>query len=114
MIRIPIGVMDRCIHIQSETSSRGTDGSWVKAWTNLTTKVIRAAYEYKSGMERFEADQEQANRLVTWTIHYRSDVDESCRIVHNTDIYDIEAVEELGRKVYLKLYARKKSIYQEQ
>jgi SPP1 family predicted phage head-tail adaptor len=112
MIRIPIGMMDRCITLQNEVKTRGTDGSWLKSWS--TIKRVRAAYDYRSGAERFEADQEQANRVVTWTIRYRSDVDEKCRIVHGSDIYDIESVEELGRRNYLKLYARKKSIYQEQ
>jgi head-tail adaptor len=52
--------------------------------------------------------------MITWTIRYLPDIDETCRIKHGSDIYDIVNIEELGRKRYLRLHAVKKTVYQEQ
>ena len=112
MITIPLGMMDRCIYLQFETTARGADGSFLKSWSDIA--FVRAAYNYKSGRETFEANQETAVRMVTWTIRYLPDIDETCRIKHGSDIYDIVNVEELGRKRYLRLHAVKKTVYQEQ
>jgi SPP1 family predicted phage head-tail adaptor len=112
MITIPLGLMDRCITLQYESTARGADGSFLKSWASLG--VIRAAYNYRSGGEKFEMDQETAVRMVTWTIRYIADVDETWRIKHGSDLYDIVNVEELGRKKYLKLHSIKKTVYQEQ
>jgi len=111
-MRIPIGKMDRCITVQKETSTRGTDGSFKKVWTKLAD--LRAGYNWKSGNERFEVDQEQAVRNVTWVIRYNSAIDERCRVVRGSDTFDIVSVEEIGRKAYMRLYCVKKTVYQEQ
>lgn len=113
MITIPLGMMDRCVWLESEVTQRGTDGNWTKVWTQATAKAIRAAYEYRSGGERIEANQEQGNRVVSWTIRYIDGVTERWRLLHKNDIYDIESVEEIGKRRYLRLWCRKKTVYQE-
>jgi len=109
---IPIGKMDRCITLQKETQTRGTDGSYKKTWSDM--HVVRAAYQYRSGGETFEGAQETAIRQIKWTTRFIPTVDETYRIKHLTDLYDIVNIEMDGRKQYMTMYAVKKTVYQEQ
>jgi SPP1 family predicted phage head-tail adaptor len=108
---IPVGKMDRCITLQQQTESRGTDGSYSKTWGDVYK--VRAAYNYKGGGETFEGDQETAVRTIKWTTRYLSGVDETWRIKHGADLYDIINVEFEGRKGSMTLHSIKKSVYQE-
>lgn len=108
---IPIGYMDRCITLQQQTETRAVDGGYGKTWADMY--ILRAAYNYRSGGERFEGDQETAIRTVTWTIRYISGVDEMWRVEYGDELYDIVNVELMGRKRYMVLHCVKKTLYQE-
>lgn len=108
---IPIGAMDRCIVLQSVTETRGTDGSYGKTWSDAHS--VKAAYNYRSGGEAFEGDQETAYRVVTFTTRYLDSVDETWRVKHGTDLYDIVNVQLDGRRKYMVLHCVKKTVYQE-
>lgn len=108
---IPIGRMDRCVILQKATLSRETDGSYLKTWADSIS--ARAAYNYKGGSEVFQADQETAIRTVKWTMRYAKGVDETYRLKHGSDLYDIINVELVGRDRYMDLHCIKKTVYQE-
>lgn len=108
---IPVGYMDRCVVLQQMTETRGADGSYGKTWADVHT--MKAAYNYRSGAERFEGDQETAVRLVTFTMRYLDAVDETWRLKQGSDLYDIVNVELYGRRRYMVLQVVKKTVYQE-
>jgi SPP1 family predicted phage head-tail adaptor len=108
----PISQLDRCITLQNETQTRGIDGSWKKTWATLYT--TKAAYNYRTGTERMEASQEQGVNTCSFTVRYQTGITEKCRVVYDSENYDIVSVEEVGRKKYLVLFCVKKTVYQEQ
>jgi SPP1 family predicted phage head-tail adaptor len=99
-----LGDLKRPITIESFTVSTDDNGQEIKTWADLDTVWGKLAYE--SGGESFEADQRVAKRVVKWTIRYRDDVDETCRIHYDSKYFNIIAIERVHRKRFLILKCR--------
>jgi len=80
-------------------------GQRIAVWSTLATVWAKVAYE--SGKEVYEADQKVAERVVKFIVRYRT-LNETMRVVYDSYVYDITAIEEIDRKRYLVLRTLKK------
>ena len=97
------GKLDRRITIQSPTSTRDGAGQPVEAWALLAT--VWARVEHLRGKEPFQGQEFNAQRTSVFTIRYRTDLDETMRIIFDGDTYDILAIAEKGRREGLEITA---------
>jgi SPP1 family predicted phage head-tail adaptor len=98
-----IGRLDERITIESYTEANNAMGEPGKTWTTLAT--VWANVRPLRGSERFVAQQVHAERTLVFTIRHRSDIDETMRIVHDSDNYDIQALIEIGRHQFWEIHA---------
>ena len=108
------GKMDRYISIEQYSNSRTTSGAVKKTWTKLAD--IWAQIEYKTGGEKFEANQEQGFNTVEFTTRFCAAINanEKQRILYNSEYFDIIYVNVLERDKYYKLITKRKTVWQEQ
>jgi SPP1 family predicted phage head-tail adaptor len=99
-----LGDLDRRIVIEQYTTTTDAYGQRVESWTTFAT--VWAKIMYEGGGEDFEAEQKTANRIVKFLIRYAS-VTEKMRVSYASAYYDIENIEEVGRKNYLVLRCKK-------
>ena len=110
---MPIGKLNRCITLERKTVVRDSFGGTATTWATLV--IVRAAYNYRTGRETFEAAQETSIDDVKFTIRYRSDITAGdTRVVYDSETYDILGIGEDEKRRYLNLTCRKKSVNQEQ
>lgn len=102
-----VGRLDRRITIQRP--QYGTDDSnqkLITGWVDvLANPVVYAQVEDKSGGEVFQADQLTGVKVTVFTIRYREDLSILFRIVYRGLTYDIQNIEEVSRKRFLKITA---------
>jgi len=97
------GRLDRRISLQSQAVSVSGNGERTAgAWTSYATNVP-AEERQQSAREIMASGTEQAQITMAFIIRYREDVTTRHRAVYNGDIYDIEAVREIGRREGLEL-----------
>ena len=101
-----IGNLDRRITVQTSTTSTDAVGQPIETWA--TYRKAWAMLTYDRGDEYFEADQKTAVRIVKFIIRYDSGVTEKMRICYGSGLYDIRAIEEIGRQKYLVLKTEKR------
>lgn len=84
------GDLNREILLQSPNAGQDQFGQPVTTWTDFAT--VRAAINDASGRQFASAQAEQNAVYTAITIRYLPGVTASMRVVHGTDVYDIEAV----------------------
>jgi len=113
------GTLDRTIAIQRVTITQSPSGEERETWSTLSTRPAR--YEWLDGTERFGGDQFVAKGQVAFTVRWSTaiaDVSPLDRIVYpasalanspteplNNKLYDIIAVQEVGRNEALRIIA---------
>ena len=90
------GKMDRLITIEQATSTRDTVGDAVPTWSTFATVWARKVRS--RGTEQFKAERETAEREIRLEIRYLAGLDETMRIRFDGQIFDIEDLEEIGRR----------------
>lgn len=95
------GRMDRRIVLQSVSRTQDAAGEPIETWAALAT--VWADVSPIRGNERFVDNQEKAERTTRFRIRHRSDITADNRISYGGNIYDIEAVMELGREEGLEI-----------
>ncbi|HEX9904627.1 MAG TPA: phage head closure protein [Propylenella sp.] len=96
------GDMDRRITIRSIAVVNNTRGEPIATEaTFLANEPARV--RQKSGRELVVSDQIQAERTTEFTVRYRAGFEETMRITYEGDDYDILAIEEIGRRHWLRL-----------
>lgn len=101
------GQLDRRITIQQFATSPDSFGQPIETWTDVA--VVWAQITAESGGESYAAEQRTAKQVVTFTVRYRAGIrPKSHRVVYDGEIYDVENVEEIGRRegLAIKAYAR--------
>ena len=91
--------MDRRITIQRATLSANPYGERAETWGTLATVWAQVQYRVGGG-ESLQSDQVFSEQRVNFIVRYSSDVSSvkpSDRINYNSDIYEIERVQEIGR-----------------
>tara|TARA_R110000850_G_scaffold266393_1_gene396696 strand:- start:107 stop:439 length:333 start_codon:yes stop_codon:yes gene_type:complete len=100
------GRMDRRIVIQRATLTTNNYGERAEAWGTLATVWADVLYKLGSGSESIQSEQILSKQPINFTIRYSqavSGVRPSDRISYNGDIYQIEAVQEIGRNEGLRV-----------
>ena len=98
--------LDRIITIQQRTVARDPSfGGEIVTWVDLDE--VWASFRPRTATERFENESniELASNTAAFRVRYRSDVDETMRIVHDGHEWDIEGIVEVGRRDKLDLIA---------
>ena len=100
-----IGKLDRKITIQFRSLAQDAYGESLKAFTSSAS--VWAMIETKPrGKEKVSNGLETSQQLVNFLIRYSSDVDDVTsgdRVLYNSQLYDIESVQEVGRNLSLRL-----------
>jgi len=99
--KIDSGMLDRPITFYSPSIARSVTGhadiTFVSAGTDFAYRVDGVPSEDEKNY------QETSSAYVTFTVRYRSDVKPSWQIDDNGIRYDVEGVQEVGRRLYLNI-----------
>tara|TARA_R100001015_G_C4449615_1_gene40225 strand:+ start:15 stop:341 length:327 start_codon:yes stop_codon:yes gene_type:complete len=100
-----IGKLDRKITIQFRSISQNDYGEAVAAFSSSAS--VWAMLETKPrGKEKVNNGIETSQQVVSFLIRYSTAVDDVTngdRVLYNTQYYDIESVQEVGRNLSLRL-----------
>ncbi len=98
---------DTCT-IQVVTRTADGRGGWTEAWTDTYTSVACRLVPMAAGWGEVR-ESEQITSLTTWilTVAYNQTIDESMRVVHDSETYEVERMEDThsnrtARRVYLR------------
>lgn len=81
--------------IQTLTRTRDDQGGWTEAWANTYTSVACRLYpETASQKERIGAEQIQAITNWIFTVAHDQAIDETMRVVHDSQTYEVARVED--------------------
>lgn len=91
-----IGRLDRKITIEERTPSANTTGEVEFTWSTYTT--LWAEVMPVRGNDRFEQMRNTNTTVKRFKVRYTSGLDESMRVVYNSQNYDILEIAELDRE----------------
>ena len=87
------GALRHSIHIQRRT---GGHDEWnspkPQAWENITAKPIWANVRFLSGSESIKAGADVSTVRASIRIRWRAGVDAGMRVLHQGQVFDVEAV----------------------
>jgi len=98
---------DTCT-LQSVTRASDSQGGWTETWANAATSVsCRVMPQTSRQIETVEGEQVQAVTRWIMTVAYNQTIDETMRVVHGGETYEIEHLEDThsyrtARRVYLR------------
>lgn len=89
---IAAGRMSKRVQLQRRAAGVDSAGQPNGTWTTFAT--VWADIRVASGLgevaaETVSADQQVARARASIRIRHRTDVDHDCRVVHNSDVYDV-------------------------
>ncbi len=100
-----IGSLNQQITIQSlVTAKSASSGAITKTWTTFWTG--NAAINFGSGSETEKSDTTIVVQNMAFTIRYKAGIIETMRIVFDGQNYNIQSIQLIGRKRYIKLIAK--------
>lgn len=98
---------DTCI-LQTVTRTSDGQGGWAESWANTHTSVsCRLSPVTVSQVEMVEGGQVQAASRWVLTVAYNQALDETMRVVHSSETYEIEHLEDThsnrtAKRAYLR------------
>lgn len=104
MDRIRAGELDRRITLETATEIVNDAYERETVWTTALSQVP-AKKVYLSGGEQYEDFEKNTEIKQKYLIRFRDDVTKRMRIKDGSDYFEIESIEEVGRRVGLYLYA---------
>lgn len=102
------GLLDRRITLQSRTVAANAYNEQIETWTDILDVWAKVEYPATGSDEITQSGLNVAFQRVMFTIRHRNDIGFVERIVYKSETYDIERIEEIGRKQYLKLTTEKR------
>jgi SPP1 family predicted phage head-tail adaptor len=96
-----IGKLDRRILLEQNLPTPDSFGQPIDSWSEVGQ--VWARVDYMQGSEKNQANEEVAIQWIEFTIRYRKPLNARYRITYEGQVYDIEAVAEIGRRQGLKL-----------
>ena len=98
-----MAVLDRIVELQERRVTRDNFGSEVVSWSEI--EKVWANVKQTGTSEDFEnnADRDVALRNATIRIRWRSDLQETSRVVYDGFPWDIKGIAEVGRRRELEL-----------
>ena len=103
-----VGRLDRKIQIQFRSLSQNDYGEAVASFSS-TTDVWAMLETKPRGKERIDGGLETSVQNVNFLIRYSTDVNSVTsgdRVSYNSQLYDIESVQEVGRNLSLRLICK--------
>jgi len=100
------GKMDRRIVIERAALTTNQYGERAEAWATYATVWAEVSYKYGSGTESIQSDQILTKQPVSFTIRFSADVSgviPSDRVSYDGNYYQIEALQEIGRREGLRI-----------
>ena len=100
------GQMDRRIVIERAALTTNTYGERAETWGTYTTVWAEISYKYGSGSESIQSDQILTKQPVSFIIRYSattSGITPTDRVSYGGDLYQIEAIQEIGRAAGLRI-----------
>lgn len=101
---IQAGKLDRRVTIQERTVARDAAGGETVTWVDRAT--VWAAKVDVTGRELLMASQMVETAQARFRIRYRSDVEQTDRVVYDGVAYDIQHKAEIGRREGLELLVK--------
>lgn len=104
-----IGRMDQQITFQRKVQTPDGGGGVTEAWANFASNAtVWAAVKTRVGREVMVEGRMTAQSPTTFTVHYRSDVSETDRILCDGEAYQIRnVIRHGGRKLFLEIDAER-------
>lgn len=99
------GQLDRRVRLERPVETQDSVGGIVTAWKLVAT--VWASKRDVSAREYFSADSTRAEGDTIWMIRHMLDVQNKWRLVHGSDVYDIEGISEVGRREFLTLFCKR-------
>lgn len=96
--------LDRRITLQYPVPARNALGESVITWINSTT--VWASWLPQGGREFRAAQSLHADATGIFRIRHRTDVDQTWRLIHGDDTFEIIVPQEVERRCYLDLIVR--------
>lgn len=105
-----IGRLDRRIDILEHTQGTDFAGGETITWSVKAHAWAHMVYQQVGTQEAYTGDgiQQVATQTVTFTIRFLDGVTAKMRIQYDSELYDIEQIAELGRKMYLSITCKKR------
>lgn len=102
--------LDTLINIRSFTSEADATGGFVDTWSNLATDVWAKIEYQKASNEGMRGENEQvvAWNTITFTIRDFFTLNETMRIVYESNEYDILSISKIGRSRFLVIEGEKR------
>lgn len=104
---IRVGSLDQQITIQSRSLAKQSSGQETETWSNFAASIW-ANISYGAAGEKYEADEKVSETEIIFTIRYLASVNETMRVVYDSENYYIKSISRIGRQRYLKIKAEKK------
>ena len=104
MARIKAGDLRQLVTLIRPDTTTGEHNRRSTVWTTVAENVPAAKSDV-SGREFFQAHAVNAEDIVTFTIRWRDDIDETWRVKHGSATYNVLEVNHLG---YMRDYMRLK------
>lgn len=101
MANVAVGKLDRKIALKVITYTTGTAGHAVPSTTTISN--VWANVEWSSGDEKERAGRQEMQTKVIFTIRHFPALTNKYFIVYESDTYDIENIQEVGRRQYTKI-----------
>lgn len=99
------GRLRHVVTLERQSATKDSFGEVVDTWTTLGPPTVRAAKQPLNGKEYFAAGGENSEVTTRFRMRYQTaiaDLNNSDRLVHGSDIYDIESViNQDGRNIEL-------------
>jgi len=98
---------DSCT-IQTVSRSRDTQGGWTETWANTYTSVkCRMAPMLSQQKEEVQGEQLQALTRLVLTVAYNQTIDETMRVVHDSQTFEVDHMEDThsnrtAKRIYLR------------
>jgi SPP1 family predicted phage head-tail adaptor len=91
-----IGRLDRKIEIYTGTETKNSQGESVDTWAVFHSAFAKV--QKKSGGEQVEGQKETATNKVNFNIRFFDGINETMRVLYDSNYYDILEIQELGRE----------------
>lgn len=101
--------MDQQITLQRRTETADGGGGVTRSWADFAVDPRPWAEVYaKAGRESLQEGRQNATMLTLFTVWNRADVDETCRILWQGEIYNVRGVRRQGgRRLQLVIEAER-------
>ncbi len=99
------GQLDRRVRLERPEETQDATGGIVTTWKLVAT--VWAGKRDTTAREYFSADSTRAEGDTVWTIRWRDGLQNKWRLVHGSDVYDIEGFSEVGRREFLTLFCKR-------